>query len=141
MRISQLFTCVWILSREVIEETLPNEAHHLASNRLHISITDLKSGKNHIISRFTSREELVKVRTLVTYCNSYACSLRVSPFNCPLLVFFPGSTCQQLSASLWWTKTSGISRKGNGLNYFVGSLQARAWWPGLCPRSRLPGGM
>lgn len=55
--------CVRILSREGIEEILPSEAHSLATDRLHVSITNSKSGKNHIISRFTSREELIKVRT------------------------------------------------------------------------------
>lgn len=55
--------CVWILSREGIEEILPSEAHSLATDRLYVSITHSKSGKNHIVSRYTSREELIKVRT------------------------------------------------------------------------------
>lgn len=53
--------CVWILCREGIEEVLPSDAHSVATDRLHISITHSKSGKNHIVTRFTSREELIKV--------------------------------------------------------------------------------
>ncbi|XP_074520682.1 patatin-like phospholipase domain-containing protein 4 [Halichoeres trimaculatus] len=34
---------------EGIEEILPADAHSLASDRLHISITHSKSGKNHIV--------------------------------------------------------------------------------------------
>lgn len=55
--------CVWTLSREMIEVLLPSEAHLLANDRLHVSITDFQSGKNHIVSRFTSREEIIVVRT------------------------------------------------------------------------------
>ncbi|XP_034029492.1 patatin-like phospholipase domain-containing protein 4 isoform X2 [Thalassophryne amazonica] len=46
--------------REGIDEILPGDAHSLASNRLHVAITHATSGKNHIISKFASREELIK---------------------------------------------------------------------------------
>ncbi|XP_034468802.1 patatin-like phospholipase domain-containing protein 4 isoform X2 [Hippoglossus hippoglossus] len=46
--------------REGIEEILPGDAHSLATDRLHVSITHSRSGRNHIVSRFTSREELIK---------------------------------------------------------------------------------
>uniref|UniRef100_A0A667X9P6 PNPLA domain-containing protein n=1 Tax=Myripristis murdjan TaxID=586833 RepID=A0A667X9P6_9TELE len=49
--------------REGIEEILPSNAHSLAGDRLYISITHSKSGKNHIVSTFTSRDELIKVNT------------------------------------------------------------------------------
>uniref|UniRef100_A0A8C7NCX3 PNPLA domain-containing protein n=1 Tax=Oncorhynchus kisutch TaxID=8019 RepID=A0A8C7NCX3_ONCKI len=47
--------------REGIEEFLPGDAHIKAGNRLHISITHSKSGKNTIVSSFASREDLIKV--------------------------------------------------------------------------------
>lgn len=52
---------VWILSRQLMEVVLPTDAHHLATDRLHVSITNLKSGKNHLVSRFTTRDELIMV--------------------------------------------------------------------------------
>ncbi|KAL7370210.1 hypothetical protein ABVT39_022235 [Epinephelus coioides] len=58
--------------REGIEEILPSEAHSLATDRLHISITHSKSGKNHIISRFTSREELIKALLASSFVPVYA---------------------------------------------------------------------
>lgn len=56
--------CVWTVSREGIEEILPSEAHRLATGRLHVSVTNSTSGRNHILSRFSSREELIQVTTL-----------------------------------------------------------------------------
>nr|XP_046238661.1 patatin-like phospholipase domain-containing protein 4 isoform X2 [Scatophagus argus]XP_046238662.1 patatin-like phospholipase domain-containing protein 4 isoform X2 [Scatophagus argus]XP_046238663.1 patatin-like phospholipase domain-containing protein 4 isoform X2 [Scatophagus argus] len=58
--------------REGIEEILPNEAHSLANDRLHISMTHFKSGKNYIVSRFTTREELVKALLASSYVPIYA---------------------------------------------------------------------
>lgn len=50
--------------REGLEEVLPTEAHSLATGRLHVSVTHSQSGENHIISTFTSRDELIKVASL-----------------------------------------------------------------------------
>ncbi|XP_076579989.1 patatin-like phospholipase domain-containing protein 4 [Chaetodon auriga] len=58
--------------REGIEEILPSEAHSLATDRLHVSITHSKSGQNHIVSRFTSREELVKALLASSFVPVYA---------------------------------------------------------------------
>ncbi|XP_059183562.1 patatin-like phospholipase domain-containing protein 4 isoform X2 [Centropristis striata] len=58
--------------REGIEEILPSEAHSLATDRLHLSITHSRSGKNHIISRFSSREELIKVLLASCFVPVYA---------------------------------------------------------------------
>ncbi|TKS66172.1 Patatin-like phospholipase domain-containing protein 4 [Collichthys lucidus] len=58
--------------REGIEEILPSEAHTLATDRLHVSITHSRSGKNHIVSRFTSREELIKALLASSYVPVYA---------------------------------------------------------------------
>uniref|UniRef100_A0A3P9A9W1 PNPLA domain-containing protein n=1 Tax=Esox lucius TaxID=8010 RepID=A0A3P9A9W1_ESOLU len=47
--------------RDGIEEFLPSNAHSIAGDRLHISITHSKSGKNSIVSHFASREDLIKL--------------------------------------------------------------------------------
>ncbi|XP_030600955.1 patatin-like phospholipase domain-containing protein 4 [Archocentrus centrarchus] len=58
--------------REGIEEILPGEAHSLATHRLYVSVTHSESGKNHIISTFTSREELIKVLLASSFVPVYA---------------------------------------------------------------------
>uniref|UniRef100_A0A3Q0SJE1 PNPLA domain-containing protein n=1 Tax=Amphilophus citrinellus TaxID=61819 RepID=A0A3Q0SJE1_AMPCI len=58
--------------REGIEEILPREAHSLATHRLYVSVTHSESGKNHIISTFTSREELIKVLLASSFVPVYA---------------------------------------------------------------------
>ncbi|XP_029929035.1 patatin-like phospholipase domain-containing protein 4 isoform X1 [Myripristis murdjan] len=58
--------------REGIEEILPSNAHSLAGDRLYISITHSKSGKNHIVSTFTSRDELIKVLLASSFVPVYA---------------------------------------------------------------------
>ncbi|XP_041637844.1 patatin-like phospholipase domain-containing protein 4 isoform X2 [Cheilinus undulatus] len=58
--------------REGIEEILPADAHSLASDRLHVSITHSKSGKNHVVSTFTSREELVEALLASSFVPVYA---------------------------------------------------------------------
>ncbi|KAG8004699.1 Patatin-like phospholipase domain-containing protein 4 [Nibea albiflora] len=54
------------------QEILPSEAHTLATDRLHVSMTHSRSGKNHIVSRFTSREELIKALLASSYVPVYA---------------------------------------------------------------------
>ncbi|XP_037677430.1 patatin-like phospholipase domain-containing protein 4 [Choloepus didactylus] len=44
-----------------METVLPTNAHELAQNRLHVSITNTKTRKNHLVSHFSSREVLIKV--------------------------------------------------------------------------------
>lgn len=58
--------------REGIEGILPSDAHSLAADRLHVSITDLKCCKNHLISKFTSREDLVTALLASSYIPVYA---------------------------------------------------------------------
>ncbi|PWA32220.1 hypothetical protein CCH79_00013122, partial [Gambusia affinis] len=48
-----------LILREALQEILPSEAHSLASDRLYVSITHCRSGKNRIVSRFPSRDELI----------------------------------------------------------------------------------
>lgn len=40
---------------------LPANAHELAHNRLHVSITNTKTRQNYLVSKFSSREDLIKV--------------------------------------------------------------------------------
>ncbi|XP_062303044.1 patatin-like phospholipase domain-containing protein 4 [Osmerus eperlanus] len=58
--------------REGIEDILPSDAHSLAGNRLHVSITHSRSGKNRIISSFSSREELIKALLASSFVPVYA---------------------------------------------------------------------
>ena len=47
--------------RKTFERILPENAHELASGRLHISLTRLSDWKNVIVSEFHSKEELIEV--------------------------------------------------------------------------------
>ncbi|XP_051915270.1 patatin-like phospholipase domain-containing protein 4 isoform X1 [Hippocampus zosterae] len=58
--------------REGIEEMLPVDAHILASDRLHVSLTHSRSGKNLIVSRFNSREELIQALLASSFVPVYA---------------------------------------------------------------------
>ncbi|XP_008581216.1 PREDICTED: patatin-like phospholipase domain-containing protein 4 isoform X3 [Galeopterus variegatus] len=46
--------------RSGMESILPSNAHELAQNRLHVSITNTTTRKNYLISNFSSREDLIK---------------------------------------------------------------------------------
>ncbi|XP_046528531.1 patatin-like phospholipase domain-containing protein 4 isoform X3 [Equus quagga] len=43
-----------------MESILPDNAHELAHNRLHVSITNTKTRENYLVSSFSSREDLIK---------------------------------------------------------------------------------
>lgn len=58
--------------RDGIEEILPSNAHSLASDRLHVSITHSKSGKNSIVSSFSSRKDLIKALLASSFVPVYA---------------------------------------------------------------------
>ncbi|KAM6945346.1 patatin-like phospholipase domain-containing protein 4 [Aplochiton taeniatus] len=58
--------------REGIEEILPADAHSLAGDRLHVSITHSKSRKNTIVSSFASREDLIKALLASSFVPVYA---------------------------------------------------------------------
>ncbi|XP_061833757.1 patatin-like phospholipase domain-containing protein 4 isoform X3 [Nerophis lumbriciformis] len=106
--------------REGIEEMLPADAHILASDRLHVSLTHFKSGKNHIVSEFKSREDLIKA-LLASSCvpiyagfqpvdfrgqkwidGGFTDSLPILPFSVENIkrlnqALFPPSTCRMQS--------------------------------------------
>nr|XP_023673262.1 patatin-like phospholipase domain-containing protein 4 isoform X3 [Paramormyrops kingsleyae] len=46
--------------RKGLENILPPNAHEIAADRLYISITHSRSGENCMVSRFASRENLIK---------------------------------------------------------------------------------
>uniref|UniRef100_W5MVM7 PNPLA domain-containing protein n=1 Tax=Lepisosteus oculatus TaxID=7918 RepID=W5MVM7_LEPOC len=58
--------------REGMEQILPPNAHEIAGNCLHVSITHSKTGKNCIVSSFASREELIKVLLASSFVPVYA---------------------------------------------------------------------
>ncbi|XP_051560609.1 patatin-like phospholipase domain-containing protein 4 isoform X1 [Myxocyprinus asiaticus] len=58
--------------REGIEEILPPNAHQLANERVHVSVTHSKTLKNTIVSNFTSREDLIQVLLASCFVPVYA---------------------------------------------------------------------
>ncbi|XP_043426724.1 patatin-like phospholipase domain-containing protein 4 isoform X4 [Prionailurus bengalensis] len=46
--------------RSGMDLILPANAHELAHNRLHVSITNMKTRQNYLVSKFPSREDLIK---------------------------------------------------------------------------------
>ncbi|XP_074913296.1 patatin-like phospholipase domain-containing protein 4 isoform X2 [Buteo buteo] len=57
---------------EGIESILPSNAHEIAENRLYVSVTNTKSGENHLVSNFASREDLIKVLLASSFVPVYA---------------------------------------------------------------------
>ncbi|XP_068612565.1 patatin-like phospholipase domain-containing protein 4 [Brachionichthys hirsutus] len=58
--------------REGIEAILPTEAHILADGRLYVSVTHARSGRNHVVSSFASREELITALLASSYVPVFA---------------------------------------------------------------------
>ncbi|XP_008492973.2 patatin-like phospholipase domain-containing protein 4 isoform X1 [Calypte anna] len=58
--------------REGIESILPSNAHEIAENRLYVSVTNTKNGKNHLVSSFPTREDLIKVLLASSFVPLYA---------------------------------------------------------------------
>uniref|UniRef100_A0A8C8RZ63 Patatin like phospholipase domain containing 4 n=1 Tax=Pelusios castaneus TaxID=367368 RepID=A0A8C8RZ63_9SAUR len=55
-----------------IESFLPSNAHEIAENRLYISVTSTKNGRNYLVSNFASREDLIKVLLASSFVPLYA---------------------------------------------------------------------
>lgn len=55
-----------------IEEILPPDAHQLANERLHISVTNSDTHKNCMVSSFSSKEDLVQVLLASCFVPVYA---------------------------------------------------------------------
>ncbi|XP_072672190.1 patatin-like phospholipase domain-containing protein 4 isoform X2 [Canis lupus baileyi] len=58
--------------RSGMELILPPNAHELAHNRLHVSITNTKTRENYLVSSFSSREDLIKVLLASSFVPIYA---------------------------------------------------------------------
>ncbi|KAF5909299.1 patatin-like phospholipase domain-containing protein 4, partial [Clarias magur] len=58
--------------RDGIERILPPDAHLLASERLHVSLTNCRTGRNSTVSSFPSREQLIKVLLASSFIPLYA---------------------------------------------------------------------
>nr|XP_056718029.1 patatin-like phospholipase domain-containing protein 4 [Euleptes europaea] len=58
--------------RGSIDSILPPNAHEIAQDRLFISVTSAKNGKNHLLSNFASREDLVKALLASSFIPLYA---------------------------------------------------------------------
>ncbi|XP_044288444.1 patatin-like phospholipase domain-containing protein 4 isoform X1 [Varanus komodoensis] len=58
--------------RGCIDLILPSNAHEIAENRLFVSVTSTKNGKNHLLSNFASREDLVKALLASSFIPLYA---------------------------------------------------------------------
>nr|XP_040142840.1 patatin-like phospholipase domain-containing protein 4 isoform X5 [Ictidomys tridecemlineatus] len=50
--------------RSGMESILPPHAHELAQDRLYVSITNTRTRQNYLVSRFPSREDLIKKSSL-----------------------------------------------------------------------------
>ena len=59
------FNLVQIL-REGLDEFFPDNAHKIASGRLHVSMTRVSDRENVIISEFDSKEDLIQVRDRIS---------------------------------------------------------------------------
>ncbi|KAM9034966.1 patatin-like phospholipase domain-containing protein 4 isoform 3-T6 [Sarcophilus harrisii] len=55
-----------------METILPSNAHEIAENRLHVSITNTKTRENYLVSHFSSREDLIKVLLASSFVPVYA---------------------------------------------------------------------
>ncbi|XP_018600218.2 patatin-like phospholipase domain-containing protein 4 isoform X1 [Scleropages formosus] len=58
--------------REGLEDILPPNAHEIAGDRLHVSITHARTRKNCMVSHFASREDLIKVLLASSFVPVYA---------------------------------------------------------------------
>lgn len=61
-----------LMLREGIEEILPSDAHTLASGRLFVSVTHSASGRNQLVSTFTSRDDLIQALLASSFVPVYA---------------------------------------------------------------------
>ncbi|XDB67250.1 hypothetical protein AB1E18_019616 [Capra hircus] len=58
--------------RSGVESLLPANAHELAHGRLHVSITNSRTGRNCLASSFPSREDLIQVLLASSFLPIYA---------------------------------------------------------------------
>ena len=72
---------------QMLDRILPPDAHEVARGKLHVSLTDVKTKENVIMSEFDSRQELIEVCTLslsfTSNCLSFSRYIFVSLSLCP----------------------------------------------------------
>ena len=51
----------------LLDRLLPPNAHEIARGKLHVSLTDVKTKQNEVVSEFSSRQELIQVRFTRTH--------------------------------------------------------------------------
>lgn len=56
-----------------LQRCLPDNAHTLATGRLHVSMTRVSDGKNVLVSEFHSKDDLIKVSIIfaISFKNVY----------------------------------------------------------------------
>jgi patatin-like phospholipase domain-containing protein 2 len=59
--------------RKSFEKILPENAHEIASGRLHVSLTRISDFKNVIVSEFLSKEDLIEVSLSLVFIYSLEC--------------------------------------------------------------------
>lgn len=62
-----------------IDEILPQHAHELAQERLHVSVTSAVNGQNYLVSNFTCRDNLITVLLASCFIPFYA---GLKPMDC-----------------------------------------------------------
>ncbi|XP_056451445.1 patatin-like phospholipase domain-containing protein 4 isoform X1 [Gadus chalcogrammus] len=66
--------------RSGMEDVLPGDAHKVAADRLWVSVTHAKSGKNSLVGEFSSRDELIMALLASSFVPVYA-GLRTLEFR------------------------------------------------------------
>uniref|UniRef100_A0A3B4CKV8 PNPLA domain-containing protein n=1 Tax=Pygocentrus nattereri TaxID=42514 RepID=A0A3B4CKV8_PYGNA len=56
------------LTRKLLVQELPSNAHHMASGRLCVSLTRVSDGQNVLVSEFASKNDLIQVNALICSC-------------------------------------------------------------------------
>ena len=59
--------------REFLEDFLPADAHKLARKKVYISLTTFPELKNRLVTKFTTRKELINVRFVCIAARANAC--------------------------------------------------------------------
>jgi len=76
------FKIVKIL-REALREVLPENAHEIATGKLHISLTRVSDRENVVVSEYSSKEELIQVMQKTTFFHF----IKIIPKNTSVQLF------------------------------------------------------
>lgn len=70
------------LVREGLQGFLPDNAHVIATGRLHVSLTRVSNGENVVISKFESKDELIQVNMSVVTVLCCRQGYKLCPSGC-----------------------------------------------------------